>query len=237
MAPLDNNVVPAKGTTFYIGSWVFVADGSGGFDSHLINPSIPKTSKIARHQEVNNFDDQLNEIPLLVHIKEDRNQPDFDVTVPKTLSELEEDLDNLLEITRQEAIVEREAPMSEFHQDPVQDRIELSANTISLITIENCLKDLMAIPRPRVDNYELLDGINRVSSNITDCINLAEPSLRKRKSSIKHKKTSPRSQRTGDIFSGLDHIDNKIASCIKLAGQTLNSGRFSEQDETGFENP
>jgi len=43
MAPPDNNVVPAKGTTFYVGSWVFVADGSGGFDSHLIDPNIPET--------------------------------------------------------------------------------------------------------------------------------------------------------------------------------------------------
>ena len=47
MAPLDNNMMPAKGTTFYIGSWVFIADGSGGFDSHLIDPSAPKTSEAA----------------------------------------------------------------------------------------------------------------------------------------------------------------------------------------------
>jgi len=86
--PLDNNVEPAKGTTFYVGSWVFVADGSGGFDSHLIDPSAPETSEAARHQEVDGFIDQLDEIPLPVHVKEARNRPDFDVTTPKTLSEL-----------------------------------------------------------------------------------------------------------------------------------------------------
>ena len=44
MAPLDD-VLPTKGTTFYVGSWVFVADGSGGFDSHLIDPSALEHQK------------------------------------------------------------------------------------------------------------------------------------------------------------------------------------------------
>ena len=120
MAPLDNNVVPPKGTTFYVGSWVFIADDLGGFNSHLIDPSVPKTSKAARRQEVDNFVDQLDEIPLLVHIKEVRNRPNFDIITPTTLFELEEDLDSLLEITRQDAIVDREAPISESQQDLVQ---------------------------------------------------------------------------------------------------------------------
>jgi hypothetical protein len=73
MAPLDNNVMPAKGTTFYVGSCVFVADGSSGFHSHLIDPSAPKTSEATRHREVDNFVDQLDVIHLLVHIKEVRD--------------------------------------------------------------------------------------------------------------------------------------------------------------------
>ena len=32
-----NNVAPSQGTTFIFGSWVCVANGSGGFDSHLTN--------------------------------------------------------------------------------------------------------------------------------------------------------------------------------------------------------
>jgi len=108
------------GTTFYVGSWVFIADGLGGFNSHLIDPSVPKTSKAARRHEVDNFVDQLDEIPLLVHIKEVRNRPNFDIITPTTLFELEEDLDSLLEITRQDAIVDREAPISESQQDLVQ---------------------------------------------------------------------------------------------------------------------
>ena len=32
-----------RGTTFVFGSWVCIANGSGGFDSHLNNPRVPGT--------------------------------------------------------------------------------------------------------------------------------------------------------------------------------------------------
>ena len=48
MVPLNsNNSVPAKGTTFFVGSWAFVANGSGGFDSHLIDPRALEASETA----------------------------------------------------------------------------------------------------------------------------------------------------------------------------------------------
>ena len=31
-----------RGTTFVFGSWVYIANGSGGFDSHLNNPTEPE---------------------------------------------------------------------------------------------------------------------------------------------------------------------------------------------------
>ena len=46
--------VPPQGATFIFGSWVCVANGSGGFDSHLVNSPTLKISmsedpnKIAR---------------------------------------------------------------------------------------------------------------------------------------------------------------------------------------------
>ena len=114
MASLDNNSVPTKGTSFYVGSWIFVADGSGGFDSSTIDWNTPEASKTARRREIDDYVHQLEEVKLSVHDNETRNQPNFDVAIPKALSEMEEDLDNLLEITRQEAIVDREAPVSEY---------------------------------------------------------------------------------------------------------------------------
>ena len=105
MAPVDDNTVPAKGTTFYVGSWAFVANGLGGFDSRLIDPNALEASEAVRRQEIDNFVDQLDEVELPIHVNEVRNQLDFDSPTPKTLSEMEEDLNKLLEITRQETII------------------------------------------------------------------------------------------------------------------------------------
>ena len=108
---------------------------------------------------------------------------------------------------------------------------------VSSITIGNCLKDLMAIQCPRVDNSELLDRIDRVSNSIAGCINLAKSALRKRKSSVSYKKTNPQIEHTCNIFSGLDHIDKKITQCIKLAEDTLNANGLDDQEYPEFVNP
>ena len=68
----------------------------------------------------------------------------------------------------------------------------------------------MAIPRTQVNNSELLNDIDRVFSSLSDCINLVETSLHKRKSSIKREKNSPQLGHTGDTFPVL------IASMTKL---------------------
>ena len=39
-----STMAPSQGVTFIFGSWVCVANGSGGFDSHLTNSPTPKSS-------------------------------------------------------------------------------------------------------------------------------------------------------------------------------------------------
>jgi hypothetical protein len=39
MAPLDDNSVLEKGTSFRVGSWIFIANGSGSFESCPIDQS------------------------------------------------------------------------------------------------------------------------------------------------------------------------------------------------------
>ena len=39
-----STMTPPRGATFIFGSWVCVANGSGGFDSHLTNSPAPKNS-------------------------------------------------------------------------------------------------------------------------------------------------------------------------------------------------
>ena len=102
MAPLDDNSVPFEGTSFCVGSWIFVADGSGGFKSRPIDQNTLETSEAAKLHEIDDFIDQLKEVRLPVSNSKTRIQPEFDAIKPKTLSELEEDLNRLLEDTKQE---------------------------------------------------------------------------------------------------------------------------------------
>ena len=100
MAHLDDNSVLDKGTSFCVGSWIFVADGSGSFESRPIEPNAPETSEAAKCHEIDDFIVWLKEIGLPASNSETRIQPEFGAIKPKTLSELEEDLDRLLEDTK-----------------------------------------------------------------------------------------------------------------------------------------
>jgi hypothetical protein len=42
MASLDDNPVLEKGTSLRAGSWIFIADGSGGFESRSIDRDPPE---------------------------------------------------------------------------------------------------------------------------------------------------------------------------------------------------
>ena len=61
MASLDNNPVLEKGTSLRIGSWIFIADGSGGFESCSTDQDPPEVSEAAKQREFDEFIDQLEE--------------------------------------------------------------------------------------------------------------------------------------------------------------------------------
>jgi hypothetical protein len=102
MASLVDNPVLEKGTSFHIGSQIFVPDGSGGFESHSTDQDPPEASETAKHREFDEFINQLEEIGFSDLNGEARIQPEFDAIKAKTLSELEEDLEKLLEDSKQE---------------------------------------------------------------------------------------------------------------------------------------
>ena len=68
-------------------------------------------------------------------------EPEFDAIRPKTLSELEEDLDKLLEDTKQETTIDGDILSSGCQQDIIHE--EQPINSVSTTTNENYLKDLM----------------------------------------------------------------------------------------------
>ena len=47
-----STMTPPRGATFIFGSWVYVANGSGGFDSHLTNSP---TLKISTSEDSNKY--------------------------------------------------------------------------------------------------------------------------------------------------------------------------------------
>jgi hypothetical protein len=234
MAHLDDNSVLDRGTTFCVGSRIFIADGSGGFNSRPIDQNTSEASEATRRQEIDNFADQLEEVGLSVSNNGTQTQPEFDTISPKTLSELEKDLDKFLEITKQETTVDRKIISYGCQQDINQE--EQPVNIVSP-TFKDYLKYLMKIRRPRVDNSELLNGIDQVSKSIEGCINLAESSLRKQKSRVSFKITTRKKKTSEDIFSSIDHIDEKIRHCLQLAEDTLNKKKPYDRECGEFVNP
>jgi len=140
--------------------WVYTANGSGDFTNCLANPEELEMPIPTRCNNVDDFVNQLDEIPLPVHIQNPIQS--------KSLFELEEDLDQLLEAGEQEVTVSREAPISDNESVSIIDKTQTSD------LIGNYVQDLKSIKRPRISNTKLLDGVGRVSRSIEGCINLAE---------------------------------------------------------------
>ena len=166
MASLDDNPMLEKGTSFRVGSWIFVADGSGGFESHPNDQDPLEVSEAAKRSELDEFIDQLEEIEFSDLNNEARIQPEFDAIRTKTLSELEEDLEKLLEDSKQET--------------------STNGKTI-----------------------------------LPNCIRIAEPGLRKKKSKTSFKKSTRKKKQPKNTFSNIDDIDEKIEHCLQKAEDTF----------------
>jgi hypothetical protein len=76
--------------------------------------TIKALQKLQNIKKINNFIDQLEEIGLSSSNSETQNQPKFGAIKSKTLSELEEDLDRLLEDTKQETTMDGKALSSGY---------------------------------------------------------------------------------------------------------------------------
>ena len=88
-------------------------------------------------------------------------------------------------------------------------------------TLGKYLTYLKSIKHPKIDNSELLDGIDRVSRSIEGCIKLAESALGSSKTQQNPEALNPPQERSGDILSGVDRVDSMLVDCIKMAEGTL----------------
>jgi hypothetical protein len=96
--PLENSMalfkfprpVLPEGTTSIFGSWVYVANGAGGFRRYIVDDTIKLKTLAAR---LDDFVDNLDELPFFDSARE--TEAESINTVP--LSALEKDLDSLLQ--------------------------------------------------------------------------------------------------------------------------------------------
>ena len=62
MVSLDDNPVLKKGTSLRVGSWIFIADESGSFESCSIDQDPQEVSEATKRREFDDFVDQLEEV-------------------------------------------------------------------------------------------------------------------------------------------------------------------------------
>jgi hypothetical protein len=70
--PLENSMasisftstVLDEGTTFIFGSWICIANGLGGFNSHLVDSRKPEPSTSTQSSNLKEFIDNLDELLL-----------------------------------------------------------------------------------------------------------------------------------------------------------------------------
>ena len=133
-----------EGTTLVFGSWACMADGSGGFSSHLVTPNLLELKTISQSAEIYNIA-ELNEKQAPLELSSDIPE---NVSTPTQIYELVE---------------------SDANSDPKNHHFSE--------TLGKYLTYLKSIKRPKIDNSELLDGVDRVSRSIEGCIKLAETAL------------------------------------------------------------
>jgi hypothetical protein len=101
--------------------------------------------------------------------------------------------------------------------------------------IGNYAIELRSIRHPRVVNAELLDRVDHVSRNIIGCIELAESTLQQH-NKMTHRtpeRPSPRLDRMGDTFSGIDRVDSSLINRIKLSKSAIQPKIHKNQGGAG----
>ena len=103
-------------------------------------------------------------------------------------------------------------------------------------TLEKYLGYLKSVERPKINNSELLDGVDQISRSIEGCIKLAESALGSSDIQQNPETLNPPQKWLGDVFSGIDRVDSKLINCIKMA-KALCKTRNRTREEKRVGNP
>jgi hypothetical protein len=138
-------------TTFVFCSWIYIANGLDGFNSHLVDFKKPEASTPTRHRDLNEFIDNLDKLllpdlvlpiekmsvfdatstraaPELVGSDSNRSEG---TTQSKSLSDLEEDLDLLLKLKDVGATACRGPPVFDNYSDSNEEYSSFSTTPSS----------------------------------------------------------------------------------------------------------
>jgi hypothetical protein len=142
--PLENSMaslsftsnVLDEGTTFIFDSWICIANGLGGFNSHLIDSRKPETSAATRRSNLDSFMDDLDKLLPPDLPRQIENTSVFDATPSraapglgsdsnrseeasrsKSLPDSEEDLDRLFKIRDEGATAHQGPPVLDYDSD------------------------------------------------------------------------------------------------------------------------
>jgi hypothetical protein len=77
-----------KGTTFMFGSWICVANGLGGFNSHLANSEEPEASSSVSSSNLDDFIDNLDDMLLSDLAQQIEKMSVFNVTSTRDTPDL-----------------------------------------------------------------------------------------------------------------------------------------------------
>jgi hypothetical protein len=155
--PLENSIaslsftsnVLDEGKTFIFGSWICIANGLGGFISHLVDSRKPEAPAATRRCNLDSFIDDLDELMLPDPSRQIEKTSVFDVTSSciapgllrsdsnrsekasrsKSLPGLEEDLDRLFKIQDEGATVRRGPPVLDYDSDSNEESATLPVFT------------------------------------------------------------------------------------------------------------
>ena len=165
-----------------------MADGSGGFSSHLVMPNSPKPKAIIQPADIYEIAD-LDGKRALLELSSDTTES---ISTP-----------------------------TQIHESVESDTNSDSKKLHFSETLGKYLTNLKSIKCPKINNSELLVGVDRVSRSIKGCIKLAETAIGSSTSQQNPEVLNPPQKRSGDILSGIDRVDSKLNDCIKMAEGTL----------------
>jgi hypothetical protein len=152
-----------EGTTFIFGSWICIANSSGGFNNHLADSRNMEASTSTRHSDLDEFIDNLDELLLpdlaqqiermsvfdatLTHVRSDSNRSE-ETTQSESLSDLEEDLDCLPKLEDMGATACREVPSSTTTWTPTKSTHRLVLHLQAIAEEDSRMREPPLVGRP-----------------------------------------------------------------------------------------